>query len=140
MRLHNPLQAPSSSLALMVLSSQAVLAAPAPAVDCTTASFKAILAEVPEATVSYAGAVAEGGSFGIPSLAFPTNATEVPAVCAVSINIKSSDEGSSYNFGLFLPDATWNERFLTTGNGGYGGGINWYVTLRLRRKEILRYS
>ncbi|RYP33983.1 hypothetical protein DL767_004504 [Monosporascus sp. MG133] len=94
------------------------------AADCTTAAFSDILADVPEASVNYVGRVPEGGSFGIPSLAFPSNATDLPAVCAVSVNVRSSPN-SSYNFGLFLPDTTWNERFLATGNGGFGGGINW---------------
>ncbi|RYP08082.1 hypothetical protein DL764_002122 [Monosporascus ibericus] len=94
------------------------------AANCTTAAFSDILADVPEAFVNYVGRVPEGGSFGIPSLAFPGNATNLPAVCAVSVNVKSSPD-SSYNFGLFLPDTTWNERFLATGNGGFGGGINW---------------
>ncbi|RYP67921.1 hypothetical protein DL771_006954 [Monosporascus sp. 5C6A] len=94
------------------------------AANCSTAAFSEILADTPEASINYVGRVPEGGSFGIPSLAFPGNATHLPAVCAVSINVRSSPD-SSYNFGLFLPDTTWNERFLATGNGGFGGGINW---------------
>ncbi|RYP14382.1 hypothetical protein DL765_006427 [Monosporascus sp. GIB2] len=94
------------------------------AADCTTEAFSEILADVPEASINYVGRVPEGGSFGIPSLAFPGNATDLPAVCAASVNVRSSPD-SSYNFGLFLPDTTWNERFLATGNGGFGGGINW---------------
>ncbi|RYO93370.1 hypothetical protein DL766_000760 [Monosporascus sp. MC13-8B] len=88
------------------------------------AAFSEILADVPEASINYVGRVPGGGSFGIPSLAFPGNATDLPAVCAASVNVRSSPD-SSYNFGLFLPDTTWNERFLATGNGGFGGGINW---------------
>lgn len=94
------------------------------AVDCTPEAFATIVANNDAATVNYATPVVEGGSFGIPSLEFPLNATNLPALCAVGINVKSS-ANSSYNFGLFLPDQTWNERFLATGNGGYGGGINW---------------
>ncbi|KAI0123943.1 feruloyl esterase B precursor [Xylariales sp. AK1849] len=94
------------------------------ATDCTLEYFSALLASSEDATVNYAVAVTEGSSFGVPSLAFPDNATDLPALCAVGINVKSS-ANSSYNFGLFLPDSIWNERFLATGNGGYGGGINW---------------
>ncbi|KAK8137050.1 hypothetical protein PG984_004990 [Apiospora sp. TS-2023a] len=57
-------------------------------------------------------------------MAFPTPAKNVSALCAVTVNVKTP-ENTSYNFGLFLPDSGWNERFLTTGNGGFGGGINW---------------
>ncbi|KAI1847160.1 hypothetical protein JX265_011836 [Neoarthrinium moseri] len=94
------------------------------AIDCTPESFSTIIESNPDATVNYAYAVPQNGSFGVPSLAFPTNATNLPALCAVGINVKSS-ANTSYNFGLFLPDTIWNERFLATGNGGYGGGINW---------------
>ncbi|KAI1640627.1 putative ferulic acid Esterase/Feruloyl esterase [Biscogniauxia mediterranea] len=93
---------------------------------CTPEQFTALLASHPEATVKFAEAVPQNGSFGqgASDIPFPTNATQLPALCAVAINVKSS-ENSSYNFGLFLPDTTWNERFMTTGNGGFGGGINW---------------
>ncbi|KAI0798386.1 feruloyl esterase B precursor [Xylaria sp. FL0064] len=94
--------------------------------QCTTETFTAMLADKAEATINFVQAVPQNGSFGQGSanLEFPMNATRLPALCAVGINVKSS-ENSSYNFGLFLPDSTWNQRFLTTGNGGYGGGINW---------------
>ncbi|KAJ2997324.1 hypothetical protein NUW58_g685 [Xylaria curta] len=94
--------------------------------QCTPETFATILANNAEATVNFAQAVPRNGSFGQGSanIPFPFNATRLPALCAVGINVKSS-ENSSYNFGLFLPDSTWNERFLATGNGGLGGGINW---------------
>lgn len=97
------------------------------AAECTTAAFEAILVNHPEATINLVEAVPQNGSFGQPDtdIPFPEKATNLQALCAVSINVKSS-ESSSYNFGLFLPDTTWNERFLATGNGGFGGGINWY--------------
>ncbi|KAI8622882.1 feruloyl esterase B precursor [Xylariaceae sp. FL1651] len=93
---------------------------------CTTETFTAMLADKAEVTVNFVEAVPQNGSFGqgAADLLYPTNATQLPALCAVGINVKSS-ENSSYNFGLFLPDSTWNQRFLTTGNGGLGGGINW---------------
>lgn len=94
--------------------------------SCSTETFAAMLADSPGATVNYAEAVPQNGSFGdaATNLLFPFNATQLPALCAVGINVKSS-ANSSYNFGLFLPDTTWNGRIMTTGNGGYGGGINW---------------
>ncbi|KAI1206865.1 tannase and feruloyl esterase [Annulohypoxylon truncatum] len=94
--------------------------------DCTTEAFAAILKDNSNATINLVQAIPQNGSFGQGALdlPFPTNATKLPALCAVAINVKSS-ENSSYDFGLFLPDKTWNGRFLTTGNGGFGGGINW---------------
>lgn len=112
-------------LSMHIYLTAVLLAAPAVmALNCTTEFIASIIAGNGNATVNYVYAVAEGTAFGVPSLAFPTNATNLPAVCAVGVNVQSSGN-SSYNFGLFLPDSTWNERFLTTGNGGYGGGINW---------------
>ncbi|KAI0391449.1 feruloyl esterase B precursor [Xylariaceae sp. FL0594] len=94
--------------------------------QCNKGTFTAILAGQAQASVNFVYAVPKGGSFGegAKNVAFPQNATHLPALCAVGINVKSSAT-SSYNFGLFLPDSTWNERFLATGNGGLGGGINW---------------
>lgn len=36
----------------------------------------------------------------------------------------TSSPSSSFRFGIFLP-TQWNGRFLTVGNGGFAGGINW---------------
>lgn len=102
-----------------------LLAGPsAVAATCSVEFFESVVQVNPNATVNYAYAVEEGGSFGPASLAYPDPATNLPAVCAVSVNIQSSTN-TSYNFGLFLPDTTWNERFLATGNGALNGGINW---------------
>ena len=91
--------------------------------NCSTASLSSILS--PGATLNFAEPVAENGSFGqgASNLEFPVNATNLPALCAVGVNVQSSDT-SSYNFGLFLPQ-NWNARTMTAGNGGLGGGINW---------------
>ncbi|KAI1078757.1 tannase and feruloyl esterase [Whalleya microplaca] len=104
-----------------------MLAGPAATVaQCTVDRFAAMLADNVDATITLAQAIPRHGSFGTPEAdpSYPDNATDLPALCAVSINVKSSTS-SSYNFGLFLPDMTWNDRFLTVGNGGFGGGINW---------------
>ena len=115
----SPLQASLAQLSMLSLA----LAGSTP--GCSRESFEGILAGTPEVTVEYAGPVEEGVSFGIPSLAFPDNATALPAVCAVSVRVQSSPE-SSFGFGMFLPEAAaWNERLMTSGNGGFGGGINW---------------
>lgn len=60
---------------------------------------------------------------GLADLAYPTQPTNLPALCAVTIAVASSTT-SAYRIGLFLP-VEWNNRFLAVGNGGFGGGINW---------------
>ncbi|KAI1130245.1 feruloyl esterase B precursor, partial [Nemania abortiva] len=76
-------------------------------------------------TVVYATSIAAGGSSFDPSPEYPMNATNLPGLCAVKLNVKSSDT-SSYNMGILLPEKPhWNGRLMITGNGGFGGGINY---------------
>lgn len=104
------------SLALLPVPS-AVLA------KCTNETFTEILADHPDATLTLVQAVPKNGTFGQGNF---TVATGLPELCAVGVNVQSS-ENSSYNVGLFLPSKTWNERFMMTGNSGLGGFVNWYV-------------
>jgi feruloyl esterase len=103
---------------MLALGTQALSA---PAFECTTSAFAAILP--PNSTAKYAISVPSNGSWAEPSPAFPANDTGLPALCAIAVNIVSSPT-SSFNFGLFLPQQ-WNSRFIASGNGGFGGGINW---------------
>jgi feruloyl esterase len=97
--------------------------APSQGANCTPEYFKSILP--PNATVRIAQPVANGTTFTIPSgnVVYPTSPAHMKAACAVEINVTSS-ASSAFSFGLFLP-TVWNERFLTVGNGGFAGGINW---------------
>lgn len=110
------------TLALVALRSASAVAATA---SCNVESFSSILADAgaaPSASVVYATAIAEGGSSFDASPLFPKNATGLPELCAVKIEVQSS-ENSSYRFAIFLP-TEWNDRMMTTGNGGFGGGVN----------------
>ncbi|KAJ4382490.1 hypothetical protein N0V85_008590, partial [Neurospora sp. IMI 360204] len=91
--------------------------------NCNRAFFTSILP--PEASLENITAVPQGGSHGEgkANIPYPTNPTDLPALCAVTINVTSSPS-SSYRFGLFLP-TEWSGRFLAVGNGGFAGGINW---------------
>ena len=108
----------SSIFSLALLAGPAVVLA-----KCTNETFTDILADHPEATLTLVQAVPKNGTFAQGNF---TIATGLPELCAVGVNVQSS-ENSSYNFGLFLPEKTWNERFMMTGNSGLGGFINWYV-------------
>ena len=107
-----------------LLATSGIISAGFAALNCTFSDISTLLPS--HATLSFVVPVPRNGSFGTEgNLAFPRNATHLPELCAVSINVKSSPS-SNYNFGLFLPQQ-WNSRFLTAGNGGFGGGINWPV-------------
>lgn len=66
------------------------------------------------------------GSYGdnttIPGLP-PMFSTGLPELCAVEVNVTSS-ESSSYRFSLLLP-SKWNSRFLAVGGAGLAGYINY---------------
>jgi hypothetical protein len=92
-------------------------------VSCSADRFKDVLP--PTASIISAVRVANGSAYGEgkADVAYPTNPTSLPELCAVTVNVSSSSM-SNYRFGLFLPTA-WNSRFLAVGNGGFSGGINW---------------
>ncbi len=105
------------ALALVSLLSKAAQAFP-----CTVDAFNSILPE--NAITLFAYNVQDNGTFGVVNdTAYPKNATNLPPLCAVSINVTSS-KTSSFRFGIYLP-TQWNGRMYTVGNGGFAGGINW---------------
>lgn len=91
---------------------------------CTAATFSSALPA--GASIEKVASVANGGSYGegASDLGYPTNALNVPAVCAVTVRVTSGK--SKYRFGLFLPTAAnWNTKFLAVGSYSQSGGINW---------------
>jgi hypothetical protein len=112
----------------LILGLAAVTSAHA-ALQCTEQVFEKLLHVYDEsgaATINWVNSFAAGDSTFDPSGAFPTNATNLPELCGISIHVPSSSS-SAYNFAIFLP-TTWNNRFMMTGNGGFGGGINVCLT------------
>ncbi|KAE8448975.1 hypothetical protein EG329_008771 [Mollisiaceae sp. DMI_Dod_QoI] len=92
-----------------------------PALECSPSALSSFLPA--HATIASAVAVPANGTWFQPSPPFPNPAVGLPALCAITVNVISSPS-SSFNFGLFLPEE-WNSRFMTSGNGGFSGGINW---------------
>jgi feruloyl esterase len=89
--------------------------------ECSPSVLSAFLPS--HATIISAALVPANGTWSQPSPPFPDPATWLPALCAITVNVVSSPT-SAFNFGLFLPEE-WNSRFMASGNGGFGGGINW---------------
>ncbi|KAJ4291396.1 CTP synthase ura7 [Collariella sp. IMI 366227] len=89
---------------------------------CDLNSFSRIVSD--GITIEKVDIVQQGGSYGegVANVPYPTNPINLPALCAVTVRVNSTEK-SSYRFGLFLPD-DWNGRMLTVGNGD-GRGINW---------------
>ena len=58
------------------------------------------------------------------SLSYPNPAPNLPAFCRVYANITTSASSASL-FEVWLPLNTWNGRYLTVGNGGAAGGVNY---------------
>lgn len=53
----------------------------------------------------------------------PAYAWNFPALCAVYASV--TEGNSSYNFGLFLPEA-WSGKFQVIGGYSFAGGVNWH--------------
>lgn len=93
--------------------------------ECTPKAFSSILS--PGAYVVAATSLKNNGTFKVPgpNINFPVAPTDMPPLCALQVQIPTSNS-SFFQFGLYLPDAAhWNKRMLTVGNYGLGGGINW---------------
>lgn len=89
---------------------------------CAASTFDGILPD--GAVIENIASVKEGGSYGegLKNVAYPTNPTGLPELCAVTVNVTSSAI-SGYRFGLFLPEiSNWKSKFLAVGNGGFAGG------------------
>ncbi|KAF2015237.1 feruloyl esteras-like protein B precursor [Aaosphaeria arxii CBS 175.79] len=105
-----------------LLGFSAVLSATS-ALECSPSAIQAALPS--NATVNFAQALPANSTFEVPKsdTGYPGSPIGLPALCAVSIQVKSIGN-STFGLGLFLPD-DWNGRFLAVGNGGFAGGINW---------------
>ena len=90
---------------------------------CTPSTFESLLPK--GSSVVFASYVEANGTFTENSTNAGISATvsQLPELCAAKFTVPSSNS-STFDFALFLP-AQWNERFMGTGNGGFGGYIDW---------------
>ena len=90
---------------------------------CQKSTFDSVLGD--NEKIERIDAVKKGDKYGEgeENVAYPINPTNLPELCAVTVEVETS-EISSFRFGLLLP-TDWNAKLLTVGNGGFAGGINW---------------
>jgi hypothetical protein len=121
---------------LSVLARHATLPS-TPHLPCIPASFISIFTspdhssnpelQGKQITIENATFVPADGEAGEPegaNIPYATNPTALPPLCAVTVRVTSTETGSSYRFGVFLPEQ-WDQRLLVVGNGGWAGGIHW---------------
>lgn len=92
---------------------------------CVASTFTSTL--TPGASIERINPVPAGSSYGegTSNLGYPSDAQNLPAVCAVTVRVTVSPT-SQYRLGLFLPKpADWNGKFLAVGGYSQAGGINW---------------
>ena len=100
------------SLSLVSLSLLSLFHTTQATLQCTIPAIQSLLPS--NATVIFAAAQDAGSTFGNQAdIAYPTNATALPAFCAVVVNVTSSAT-SSFTFGLGMP-VEWNQRYLAVG-------------------------
>src|SRR5262249_19122863 len=64
------------------------------------------------------------GTFVVPNSNPPQTLTGLPAFCRVTATLTPASD-SSIKIELWLPETTWNGRFLGTGGGGFQGQITY---------------
>src|SRR3984893_5760221 len=90
---------------------------PAAATPCTNLKFLQL-----QQTIVTSAEDNTTGSFTVPNSSPPTILTGLPAFCQVTATLTPISD-STINIEVWLPETTWNGRFLGTGGGGFGGGI-----------------
>ena len=115
--MHNRLFLVSSAVGL--LASVAIGAVPAAATPCTDLQFL----QLQHTTITSAQDNTTG-VFVVPNSNPPTTLTGLPAFCRVTATLTPMSD-SSISVEAWLPETTWNGRFLGTGGGGFQGTITY---------------
>jgi feruloyl esterase len=90
---------------------------PAAATPCTNLKF----VQLQQTTITSAEDNTTG-TFTVPNSNPPTILTGLPAFCRVTATLTPMSD-STIHIELWLPETTWNRRFLGTGGGGFQGMI-----------------
>jgi feruloyl esterase len=100
-------------------ASVAITSTPAMATPCTNLQSMAL-----DDTTITSAADNTTGTFVVPNSNPPQTITGLPAFCRVTATLTPASD-SMIKIELWLPETTWNGRFLGTGGGGYQGEITY---------------
>ncbi|MBO0751132.1 MAG: tannase/feruloyl esterase family alpha/beta hydrolase [Bradyrhizobiaceae bacterium] len=113
--MHRPCLAAAASLFGVI----AIASKPAMATPCTDLQSLGI-----EQTTITSAADNTTGVFVVPNTNPPQTITGLPAFCRVTATLTPASD-SAIRMELWLPETTWNGRFLGTGGGGFQGTITY---------------
>ena len=102
-----------------VFAAVAIASTPALATPCTNLTSL----NLEHATITSAADNASG-TFVVPGSNPPQTFTQLPAFCRVTATLTPTSD-SAIKVELWLPETTWNGRFLGTGGGGFQGVITY---------------
>jgi feruloyl esterase len=105
--------------AVGLLGSVAIASTPAVATPCTNLQSLAL-----EHTTITSAVDNTTGAFVVPGSSPPATLIGLPAFCRVTATLTPTSD-SSIKIEVWLPEATWNGRFLGTGGGGFQGIISY---------------
>src|SRR5258708_10177718 len=97
----------------------AIASSPAMATPCTNLQSL----QLPDTTITSATDNTTG-VFVVPGSTPPSTITGLPAFCRVTANLIPTSD-STIRIEIWLPETTWNGRFLGTGGGGFQGIISY---------------
>ena len=107
---------PVCAIATLCAAVPAAATAPGPAANCESLA----MASLPNATITTA-AMVTGGTFSPPT---GVPQTGLPDFCRVALTLTPTPD-SNIRVEVWLPAATWNNRFQGLGGGGYTGSLNY---------------
>jgi feruloyl esterase len=105
--------------AVGLFASVAIVSTPAMATPCTDLQSVAL-----ENTTITSATDNTSGVFVVPNSNPPQKITGLPAFCRVTATLTPTSD-SAIKIEVWLPENTWNGRFLGTGGGGFQGNISY---------------
>src|SRR6202171_2239705 len=105
--------------AMALFAGVAIASTPAMATPCTNLQSLQL-----QHTTINSAADNTSGIFVVPGSSPPATITGLPAFCRVTANLIPNSD-SNIKIEVWLPETTWNGRFLGTGGGGFQGVITY---------------